>query len=170
MTDGLWLVKRREKAHSGDASGDKAMKRCVMIRHKSNSRSAGRTIVLFAFASAAILIVLSSHSSRASDAEAGDPVKGKLLFEKRCTGCHGLDHDLEGPRLRGVYGRKVGSVSNYKYSDALRNANVTWDDTTLDKWLTDPDAFIPDNDMEFHVAKPDERAGIIAYLRQSSGR
>lgn len=141
-----------------------------MSRHRINLRPAGKTIILAAFASAAALILLSPHVSRASDAQASDPARGKVLFEKRCAGCHGLDRDLEGPRLRGVYGRKAGSVSNYKYSDALRNAGVTWDETSLDKWLTDPDAFIPDNDMEFHVAKPDERAGIIAYLRQSSGR
>lgn len=129
-----------------------------------------RALVLFAIAMVAGLLLLTPHLSKASDAQTADPVKGKTLFEKRCTGCHNLDRDLEGPRLRGVYGRKAGSVSNYKYSDALRNARVTWDEATLDKWLTDPDAFIPDNDMEFHVAKPDERAGIIAYLRQSSGR
>lgn len=130
----------------------------------------GRVLAFFAISMSALVVLLTPNSSQASDAQAADPAKGKALFEKRCTGCHNLDRDMEGPRLRGVYGRKAGSVTSYKYSDALHHAQVTWDEATLDKWLTDPDAFIPDNDMEFHVAKPDERAGIIAYLRQSSGR
>ena len=146
------------------------MKRIKMTVWSSSLAVQGRVLAFFALSMSGLLVLLTPHSSQASDAQASDPAKGKVLFEKRCTGCHGLDHDLEGPRLRGVYGRRAGSVSNYKYSDALRNSKVTWDEATLDKWLTDPDAFIPDNDMEFHVAKPDERAGIIAYLRQSSGR
>lgn len=145
------------------------MKRIEMIRSFVPTAH-GRMLAFFAVALIATLALVTPHFSQASDAQAADPAKGKVLFEKRCTGCHNLDRDLEGPRLRGVYGRKAGSVAGYKYSDALHHAEVTWDEATLDKWLTDPDALIPDNDMEFHVAKADERAGIIAYLRQSSGR
>lgn len=146
------------------------MRESAKMASKFVPAAQGKMLALFAMAMAAGLALLTPHLSSASDPQAGDPVKGKTLFEKRCTGCHALDRDLEGPRLRGVYGRKAGSLSDYKYSDALRGAKVTWDETTLDKWLTDPDSFIQDNDMEFHVAKPDERAQIIAYLRQSSGR
>jgi cytochrome c len=47
---------------------------------------------------------------------------------------------------------------------------VVWDQTTLDKWLTDPDSFIPGNNMDFLVAKPQDRQDVISYLRQISGR
>jgi len=97
-----------------------------------------------------------------------DAVQGKQLFEKRCTGCHSLDQNKEGPRLRGVYGRSVGKVSGFDYSVALRSSQLIWDDASLERWLSNPDSFIADNDMAFHVSKPDERAAIIRYLKTLS--
>jgi cytochrome c len=102
--------------------------------------------------------------------QAHDPAHGKELFEKRCVGCHALDKEKEGPRLRGVYGRTSGAVPSFKYSDALKNAHITWDDASLDKWLTDPDKVAANNDMAFHLGSADERSQIIAYLKQLSGR
>jgi cytochrome c len=93
------------------------------------------------------------------------PVRGKELFERRCGGCHSLDRDKEGPRLRGVYGRKTGSAPSFTYSTALKNSRLTWDAESLDKWLTDPEQFIPDSDMAFRLEKADERRDIIAYLK-----
>src|SRR5579862_812448 len=93
---------------------------------------------------------------------------GKALFEKRCTGCHALDSDHEGPRLRGVVGRVAGSVKTFQYSDALKNAKYSWDEANLGKWLTDPDSVVPDNDMSFRVPKQEERAAIISYLKSLS--
>jgi len=93
---------------------------------------------------------------------------GKSLFEKRCSGCHALDADHEGPRLRGVFGRPAGKVTTFKYSEALQRAKVTWDETELDKWLTDTESVAPDNDMGFRVPKQEERAAIISYLKSLS--
>lgn len=91
---------------------------------------------------------------------------GKELFEKRCSGCHSLDHDKEGPRLGGVYGRTAGSVGSFNYSDGLKNSHITWDATSLDKWLAGPDKVVPDTDMAFHVESTSERSAIIAYLKE----
>ena len=104
--------------------------------------------------------------------EAEDPSisRGKETFEKRCSGCHSLDRDKEGPRLRGVYGRPSGSVSSFNYSTVLKSAHITWDAESLDKWLTDPDKVVPDTDMAFHVDKADERRDIIAYLKELSAK
>jgi cytochrome c len=60
-------------------------------------------------------------------------------------------------------------VPGFPYSDALRKANITWNDQTLEKWLTDPDAFLPGSNMDFLVARPQERKDIIAYFKKSSG-
>jgi cytochrome c len=98
----------------------------------------------------------------------GNADRGKQLFEKRCTGCHSLDQDKEGPRLRGVYGRQAGKVPGFKYSAAVQSSVVTWDDVSLDKWLTNPDSLIADNYMAFRVVKPDERADIIRFLKTVS--
>ena len=96
---------------------------------------------------------------------APDAERGKELFEKRCTGCHALDSDKEGPRLRGVYGRKSGTVGSFSYSEALKKAGVVWDAVSLNQWLTDTEKLVPNNDMAFRVAKADERSDIIAYLK-----
>jgi len=56
------------------------------------------------------------------------------------------------------------------YSDAVKAAAVTWDEATLDRWLTDSETVVPDNDMAFRLNDPAERANIIAYLRQLSGK
>jgi cytochrome c len=118
-----------------------------------------RTIaaVLAAFV---VLIVASSFSVAQS------PADGKALFEKRCGGCHALDRDKEGPRLGGVYGRTAGGIASFQYSDALRKSGIKWTEQTLDKWLTNTEELVPNNDMTFHVEKPDERAAIIAFLKQ----
>jgi cytochrome c len=89
----------------------------------------------------------------------------KALFEKRCGGCHALDRDKEGPRLRGVYGRAAGTIESFQYSEALKKSGIKWTDENLDKWLSDTDKLVPDNDMTFHVEKADERNAIIAYLK-----
>jgi cytochrome c len=96
--------------------------------------------------------------------DARDP-DGKSLFEKRCSGCHAVDADREGPRLRGVVGRSAGSVSDFQYSPALQNAKLKWDEAALDKWLTDTESVVPGNDMSFRVPSAEERAAIIAFLK-----
>jgi cytochrome c len=108
----------------------------------------------------------SAGGSEAALAGDGDAVHGKTVFEKRCTGCHALEADREGPRLAGVYGRKAGSVAGFTYSTGLKNLGVTWNDAMLEKWLSDPDMVVKDNNMGFSVPKADERRDLIAYLKQ----
>lgn len=100
----------------------------------------------------------------------GDPSRGEALFERRCAGCHALAQNHEGPRLQGVYGRAAGSVPDFAYSPALMKTHVVWDESSLGKWLADPDAFIPGNEMDFQVSKPEERQDLIAFLRQISSK
>ena len=114
-----------------------------------------------------------AHEAPGSDTAAtsaeGDPAMGKQVFEKRCTGCHSLTEDREGPRLGSVYGRGSGTIHGFTYSPALANAHIVWNDATLDKWLTETDAFIPGNNMDFRVVKPGERKDLIAFLKQNGG-
>lgn len=72
---------------------------------------------------------------------------------------------MEGPPLRGVYKRRSASAPGFEYSEALKKAQISWDDDALDKWLTDTEALVPGNDMTFRVPNPDERRDIIAYLK-----
>jgi cytochrome c len=100
----------------------------------------------------------------------GEATRGRALFEKRCTGCHALDRAKVGPPLHTVFGRHAARDPQFPYSDALKKAAWTWDAGTLDRWLADPDAVAPDNDMSFRLGSASERADIIAYLKQLSGR
>lgn len=120
-------------------------------------------IALIAAAVFAVPPVTYGSGTGAADAE-----RGKILFEKRCTGCHSLDQNKEGPRLRDVYGRKAGTAASFEYSDAVKAAQFTWDETSLDKWLTDTESVIPNNDMDFRVPSAEERAAIIAFLRSTA--
>jgi cytochrome c len=97
----------------------------------------------------------------------GDAAAGRAAFEKRCTGCHALDHEKEGPRLAGVVGRQAGTISTFTYSDAVKKSAVVWTEALLDKWLTDPETVIPDNDMSFRLNNPVERAAVIAFLKET---
>lgn len=98
----------------------------------------------------------------------GDAIAGRSAFEKRCSGCHALDHDKEGPRLAGVVGRKAGAIVRFPYSAALKTSSVVWSEAALDRWLTDPEAVVPDSDMAFRLDNSVERAAIIAFLKETS--
>jgi cytochrome c len=105
-------------------------------------------------------------ASEAGSAGTGDADHGKALFERRCTGCHAIDANREGPHLRGVFGRKAGSIAAFSYSSAIKASGVTWNEEALNRWLTDPDAMMGGNNMDFSVAKAGERADLIAFLKE----
>jgi cytochrome c len=134
--------------------------------HRNANLTDADVAVLTQWARGGMLLRVSDSSGQALTE--GDAMRGKDVFEKRCTGCHGMEQDREGPRLRGVFGRSAGSVPGYDYSQALQRAHIVWNDETLDKWLTDPDALVPGNNMEFHVARPQERRDLIRFLRDST--
>ena len=99
-----------------------------------------------------------------------DARRGREAFEKRCTGCHTLERAKVGPPLRDVYGRRAGKNNGFLYSDALKSATFTWNESTLDRWLTDTEGVVPGNDMSFRLGDAAERADIISYLKQLSGK
>ncbi|MEW4466647.1 c-type cytochrome [Parasphingorhabdus sp. JC815] len=95
-------------------------------------------------------------------------LSGKKLYTRRCGACHSIDQNRVGPRHRGVFGRKAGSVSGFRYSKALKNLNIRWNEKNLDRWLTNPTAMVPGTSMGFRLNKPDERRAIINYLKSVS--
>lgn len=115
----------------------------------------------------AVHLVSSSPQSQPAPLLPADATRGADLFNRRCTGCHSLTSNREGPRLGGVYGRASASIAGFPYSAALAAAHISWNEQTLNQWLTDPDAFLPGVNMDFRVPKPQERADIIAYLKQA---
>ena len=95
----------------------------------------------------------------------GDVVHGKTLYQG-CQACHSIDENDLGPRHRGVVGRRAGSVEDYAYSKALKKSGLTWNEATLDRWLTNPSALVPGTKMFFKIDDAQARADIIAYLKE----
>ena len=113
----------------------------------------------------AFLLAVALALAAAADAAAADAAHGQELYELRCGGCHSLDANRVGPAHRGVYGRKAGSAPNFNYSTAVKNSTVVWEEKTLDAWLTNPQALIPGQRMNFRVAY---RRGPRRYHRLSA--
>ena len=110
----------------------------------------------------ALLCALAPASASALN---GDADRGQKIYQA-CQDCHDLDKNDVGPRHRGVFGRRAGSLPDYDYSDAIKKSGIVWGDATLDKWLTDPQALVPGAKMFFHLEAAQDRADVIAFLRE----
>ena len=111
-----------------------------------------------------ILIILTI-----SIANTADLVKGKKVF-KKCVACHSLQEGKNkiGPSLYNLLGRKAGSVEGYKYSKAMKNSGVVWDEESLDKFLTKPRKFIPKTKMSFRgIKKKSLRDDLISFFKNN---
>ena len=101
----------------------------------------------------------------------GNVDHGKKVF-KKCAACHSINEGGKnkiGPALWGVLGRKVGSVSDYKYSKALASYGKEWSWEELDGFLTKPSKWIKGNKMGFAGLKDaKDRASVILYLNENS--
>jgi cytochrome c len=100
----------------------------------------------------------------AANLPTGDPTRGKALYQG-CAACHSIDENDLGPRHRGVVGRPAGSIADYNYSQALKNSGLTWDEATLDRWLTNPSELVPGTKMFFKLDDAQSRSDVIAYLK-----
>ena len=96
-----------------------------------------------------------------------DLANGRSKFAG-CQGCHSLAEGgprLTGPNLWGLFGRQVGSIVDFPYSPAVRNADFVWDTAKLERWLDDPKQFLPGNKMIFTgIHDADDRRDVIAYI------
>ncbi|MDC2970403.1 cytochrome c family protein [Candidatus Pelagibacter sp.] len=101
----------------------------------------------------------------------GDITSGEKIF-KKCAACHSIVKDGKnniGPALYNVVGRKVGAVSDYKYSKALLNYDKSWTFEELNGYLLKPSKWIKGTKMAFAgLRKEKDRASVIKYLNQNS--
>jgi cytochrome c len=97
---------------------------------------------------------------------AGDAAAGKQTFTTTCGVCHSAQPGVNkiGPSLAGIVGSKSGAVPGYSFSPALKAADITWDEQTLDKFLANPMADVHGTKMPISVPNPEERQNVIAYL------
>jgi cytochrome c len=126
---------------------------------QSGMRPSNRGLILCL---AAVCLAIACPAAQGAE----DVAAGAKLFHERCTACHSTNPTRKpGPELSNVFGRPAGSVAAYHYSDALKSAHLVWNETTLDRWLAGPPAFIPGVNMQAFVADPADRKNLIAYLR-----
>ena len=99
-----------------------------------------------------------------ASALAADAIHGKQLFTA-CLACHTERPDALGPSLKGVVGRKAGSLEDFRYSSAMMRSGIIWDDANLREYLQDPQAKVKGNHMPFsgypNVVDADD---VVAYL------
>lgn len=98
----------------------------------------------------------------------GDATKGAAIFDDRCSACHAIKEDMQGPHLGAVVGRKAGSLAGVDYTDQMKASGITWTPDKLDQFLTDPAKMVPGTAMPISVPDPVERRDLIAYLASTS--
>jgi cytochrome c len=118
----------------------------------------------------AVLAILVTWSAAAR--AGGDPTRGEAVFHQ-CMICHAVGPNASvrlGPPLNGVVGRAWATRPNYAYSPGLvagHLAGRTWDEATLDQWLTAPQKLVPNTKMFFGgLPEQQKRQDVIAYLEQ----
>jgi len=110
----------------------------------------------------ALALAAASMAQAAPDARRGEQVYA------RCQACHALAYDRVGPRHCGLLGRRAGSVPGFAYSQAMKDARITWSEQTLDRFLAQPMQAVPGTTMTYDgISDAQDRADLIAYLRHA---
>lgn len=106
-------------------------------------------------------------ASESTASTAGSGSKMPPVFAQ-CASCHAVKPGQNGigPSLSGVFGRKAGTGPGFEYSPALKSSGLTWDEASLDKWLTNPMGTVPGTRMTY-AGQGDaaKRQELIAYLK-----
>jgi cytochrome c len=118
------------------------------------------TLRRYGCALAGTATLLLSLAAAASDVE-----HGKALYAA-CAACHTEKPDALGPSLKGVFGRKAAALDDYRYSNPMKRANLTWDEANLRAYIADPQGTVKGNRMPFGgLNKPKDLDDVIAYLK-----
>lgn len=116
----------------------------------------------------AVICMATAHAGTAAADE--HLAEGKKLFN-RCKACHTLEAGKHrvGPSLHGMFGREAGTVEGFRYSKAMQESDIVWDEETVDAYLEDPRKYIPGSRMAFPGLKDEEdREAIIEYLEEAT--
>ena len=114
--------------------------------------------------SSLLLMTASLAMAQSGTSSAGSALKGKEIYDARCSACHSVDDNRVGPMHLGVLDRKAGGVKNYRYSDALKKSKIVWNRDTLTAWLTNPEMLIPGQRMGYAMDNAQDRDDVVAYL------
>lgn len=122
-----------------------------------------------------VLAGLTAHAGGAE--EIGDAARGLTLFERQCKACHQIGEgavNRVGPRLNGIFGRRAGSLPDFKYSRSITRMGadgLTWTLETLDAYIDNPKRLVSGTRMNYRgMPDPAARAALLAYLREWSDK
>jgi glucose/arabinose dehydrogenase len=125
------------------------------------------------FARAWILLLLTTvlAPAAAGDSATGDALHGQVLFQQDCAICHAdklgpgnTEIVKQAPSLVGIMGRHAASNPSFTYTKSLQDSGLTWDASTMDRFLANPSEVVPGTAMPIAVPKPADRLDLIAYL------
>jgi cytochrome c len=100
----------------------------------------------------------------------GDAARGEAKFGD-CAACHKLEAGANdvGPSLHGIFNRKAAEIAEFRYSPAMKRSGIVWTAETLEKYIADPQGFVPANRMPYAgMADASDRADLIAYLQNAT--
>jgi glucose/arabinose dehydrogenase/cytochrome c2 len=139
-----------------------------MRNHVRTFMNRQRTGVYVRLVSSLAMVVLGSVSAP-KPAAALDPEAGKAVFQQQCTACHTAEPNdnggAQGPSLQGVFGRKAAGDPSFSYTQALRDSKITWNEHSLNRFLSAPSAMVPGTAMVVSITDPQQRANLVAYLK-----
>lgn len=119
----------------------------------------------------ALVLVIAGAADAAPSAPAGQQqqvLHGEQVYA-RCQACHALAQDRVGPHHCGLLGRRAGTVPGFAYSQAMKDSRITWDEKTLNQFLSAPMKAVPGTSMTYDgVPDAKDRADLIAYLRHAN--
>jgi len=118
-------------------------------------------------AAAAIGMLMTGLTAGNGLAQDGDPAAGEKVF-RQCQACHVIDAEQNrvGPHLVGIIGRPAGAVESFKYSDAMANSGIVWDEATIAEYLANPRSYVEGNRMAFAGLRNEQQiADVIAYIQ-----
>ena len=114
----------------------------------------------------ALPLLFAASLLSAADIRAADASAGQAVFSSDCAACHSTSPGVNkiGPSLAGILGSRSGTVAGYAFSAGMKNANLTWDEATLDRFLQNPGALVHGTKMFYRVSNPADRENVIAFL------
>lgn len=144
-------------------------RRSALERRRPDVSTKSLSLAMLRAAALVFLVSLLAIPARADDAW-----RGWETYRQQCMACHevgpGARHNNKAPQLNAIVGRVAGGSPGYPFSNALRNAQITWDEANMVQFLTDPQTIMPGN--RHTGVKPvsvDDAENIIAYLKRFGG-